>query len=79
MKQCEAAFGRALVFGFLGITGQGGMPAKVSAILAAMPAAAQTVIFAEKHQADVTLASRIVFLSTVFSAITIPFLASLPL
>lgn len=69
----------ALVFGFLGITGQGGMPAKVSAILAAMPAAAQTVIFAEKHQADVTLASRIVFLSTVFSAITIPFLASLPL
>lgn len=69
----------ALVFGFIKLSGQGGMPAKVSGFLAAMPAAAQTVIFAEKHGADVTLASRVVFLSTVLSAVTIPFLASLPL
>lgn len=46
--------------------------AKVSNFLVAMPAAAQTVIFAERYDADVSLASRIVFISTVLSAITIP-------
>ncbi len=46
--------------------------AKVANFLAAMPAAAQTVIFAERYDADVSLASRIVFISTVLSAITIP-------
>ena len=46
--------------------------AKVANFLAAMPAAAQTVIFAERYDADVSLASRIVFISTVLSVITIP-------
>ena len=46
--------------------------ARVANFLAAMPAAAQTVIFAERYDADISLASRIVFISTVLSAITIP-------
>jgi len=45
--------------------------------LVAMPAAAQTVIFAERHDADVLLASKIVFISTVLSAATIPIVAQL--
>ncbi len=40
--------------------------------LAAMPAAANTVIFAEEFGADARLASRIVFVSTVASMVTIP-------
>ena len=63
------------VFGIMSLFGFHDLPAKVAVFLAAMPAAAQTVIFAERYQADVSLASRIVFLTTVFSAITIPIFA----
>ncbi len=50
---------------------------RVTNILVAMPAAAQTVIFAERYDADVPLASSIVFLTTVLSALTIPLAAQI--
>jgi len=56
---------------------QDNFPVKVANLLVAMPAAAQTVIFAERHDADVLLASKIVFISTVLSAVTIPIVAQL--
>ncbi|MEW6550414.1 MAG: AEC family transporter [Spirochaetota bacterium] len=42
-----------------------------------MPAAAQTVIFAERYNADVALASKMVFVTTVLSSLTIPIFAML--
>ena len=44
--------------------------------MAAMPAAANTVIFAEQYGADSKLASQIVFVSTIGSLITIPLIAT---
>ncbi|MDV3429396.1 MAG: AEC family transporter [Bacillota bacterium] len=41
-------------------------------ILTAMPAATLSVIFAEANGGDVKLASKIIFISTVLSAVTIP-------
>lgn len=48
-------------------------------MLTAMPAASNSVIFAEKFEGDSLLASRIVVLSTVLSIITIPLFAMLVL
>jgi len=45
--------------------------------LAAMPTAANTVIFAEEYDADALLASRIVFVTTMSSVVTIPLLTGL--
>jgi predicted permease len=45
--------------------------------LAAMPTAANTVIFAEEYDADALLASRIVFVTTMCSVVTIPLLTGL--
>jgi malate permease and related proteins len=67
----------AAVFGFMRLVGAQDLPAKVAGFLTAMPAAAQTVIFAERHGEGVTLASRIVFVSTVLSTLTIPLFAIL--
>lgn len=61
-----------LVYALLRLVGLSGEPVRVAAFLSAMPAAAQTVIFAERYEADVSLASRTVFVSTVLSAFTIP-------
>lgn len=44
-------------------------------ILSAMPSAAYTVIFAEEYGADAMLASRIVFISTLMSLVTIPLIS----
>lgn len=44
--------------------------------MAAMPAAANTVIFAEQYGADSKLASQIVFVSTIGSLVTIPLIAT---
>ncbi len=44
--------------------------------MAAMPAAANTVIFAEQYGADSRLASQIVFVSTIGSLVTIPLVAT---
>jgi predicted permease len=61
-----------LVYFLMRFAGIDSLPAKVSMFLVAMPAAAQTVIFAERYGADVELASRLVFLTTILSTITIP-------
>jgi len=45
---------------------------RVCVVLVAMPAAANTVIFAEKYDANSLLASRCVALSTILSIVTIP-------
>ena len=50
---------------------------KICVLLVAMPAAANTAIFAEKYDADALLASRCVALSTIFSMITMPFILSI--
>jgi predicted permease len=47
--------------------------------MAAMPAAANTVIFAEQYGADSRLASQIVFVSTIGSLVTIPLIATVML
>ncbi len=44
--------------------------------MAAMPAAANTVIFAEQYGADSRLASQIVFVSTIGSLVTIPLITT---
>lgn len=44
--------------------------------MAAMPAAANTVIFAEQYGADSKLASQIVFVSTIGSLVTIPLIVT---
>lgn len=43
-----------------------------SVVLVGMPAAANTAMFASRYNGDADLASRVVFLSTLFSIITIP-------
>jgi predicted permease len=65
------------VFGFMRLVGAHSLPAQIAAFLTAMPAAAQSVIFAERYGADVHLASRMVFVTTVLSALTIPAFALL--
>ncbi len=45
---------------------------RICVVLVAMPAAANTVIFAEKYEANSLLASRCVALSTILSIVTIP-------
>ncbi|OFI05365.1 putative transporter YfdV [Clostridium acetireducens DSM 10703] len=46
-------------------------------ILQAMPGAAITGVFAEKYNADTVLASKAVFITTLFSIITIPLIATI--
>ena len=58
-----------IILYFLGIKG---VVANVLVLVTAMPAAAITVIFAEKHNADALLASRFVALSTILSLVTLP-------
>lgn len=66
-----------IIFFIMRIFKENDASARVANFLVAMPAAAQTVIFAERYDADVSLASGIVFISTVFSAITIPLAAKI--
>ena len=47
----------------------------IPVLLAAMPAAANSVILAEEYNADSTLASKGVFITTLLSIVTIPLLA----
>jgi predicted permease len=59
---------------FSGVTGNVFI---VCCMLSAMPAAANSVIFAERFDGDSVLASKIVFISTVFSIVTIPLITLL--
>ncbi|HWQ73455.1 MAG TPA: AEC family transporter, partial [Desulfitobacteriaceae bacterium] len=61
-----------LVYGFLKIIGVSGMDLGIPVLIAAMPAAANSVIFATRYGGDSEFASRMIFITTVLSAITIP-------
>jgi len=58
----------------LKLIGLDGELLKICITLVAMPAAANTAIFAEKYGADSVFASQCVAVSTIFSMITIPFI-----
>ncbi|HZJ82439.1 MAG TPA: AEC family transporter [Clostridia bacterium] len=64
-------------FGVLKLIGVEELLLQVSVLLVAMPAAANTALFAEKYDADPILASRGVALSTILSIITIPLIMML--
>ncbi|HCO48783.1 MAG TPA: AEC family transporter [Spirochaetaceae bacterium] len=66
-----------LVYGLMQLVGINGFPARIAAFLTAMPAAAQSVIFAERYKSNVELASKMVFVTTILSALTIPLFAQL--
>ena len=65
------------VYGLMRLAGIDGLPSRIAAFLTAMPAAAQSVIFAERYKSNVELASKIVFVTTILSALTIPVFALL--
>jgi malate permease and related proteins len=52
--------------------GVSGMYLGIPVLISAMPAAANTAVFAEKYGGDSAFASRMIFLTTVLSSITIP-------
>ena len=61
-----------LVYGILSLFPLPGKVLQVSVILTAMPAAANTAIYAEKFGGDAALASRLISISTILSILTIP-------
>lgn len=61
-----------LVLIILRLCGARGMNLGIPVLITAMPAAANTAIMAEKYNADSMLASRFVFITTIFSTLTIP-------
>ncbi|MDP2791317.1 MAG: AEC family transporter [Rectinemataceae bacterium] len=65
------------VYSLMRLLGIDGFPARIAAFLTAMPAAAQSVIFAERYNSNVGLASKLVFVTTILSALTIPVFAVL--
>ncbi|PKL06355.1 MAG: AEC family transporter [Spirochaetae bacterium HGW-Spirochaetae-9] len=66
-----------LIYGLMRLGGIDSFPARIAAFLTAMPAAAQSVIFAERYDSNVGLASKLVFITTILSAFTIPVFAVL--
>jgi predicted permease len=61
-----------IVLGLMRLGGFATMTLGVTVVLLGMPGAANTAIFAERYRGDADLASRCVFLSTLFSVMTIP-------
>ncbi len=66
-----------LVMGILRLVGISGLFADIAVLATAMPAAASTPILAKKYGNDSYLASKIVFMSTLFSIVTIPLIVLL--
>ncbi len=64
----------AVVFGILSLMGVDGLILYVAVVITAMPVAANTAIFAERHGGDYRLASLVIFQSTAFSIVTVPIL-----
>jgi predicted permease len=62
----------AVVFIVLRLLGSEGMLLGIPVLVSGMPAAANTAIMAEKFDADSMFASKCIFISTLFSIITIP-------
>jgi predicted permease len=58
--------------GIIRLLGFGGLILQVLVTIMAMPAATTTVILAEKYDCNPEYASRIVFISTTLSMVTIP-------
>lgn len=63
-----------VVFGFCKMLGVDAIITGTSMILTAMPAATSTALLASRYNADVELASKIVFVTTLLSLITAPLL-----
>jgi malate permease and related proteins len=63
-----------IVFFVLKLFGATGMNLGIPVIISGMPAAANSAIMAQKYGADHLLASRFVFVTTIISVITIPFI-----
>jgi predicted permease len=63
-----------IVFIVLKLCGITGMNLGIPVIISGMPAAANSAIMAQKYGADHLLASRFVFVTTIISVITIPFI-----
>lgn len=61
-----------IVLALMHFSGFAAMTLGVTVVLLGMPGAANTAIFAERYGGDADLASRCVFLSTLFSVVTIP-------
>ncbi|MEY7999918.1 hypothetical protein AB8U03_06865 [Clostridium sp. Mt-5] len=49
----------------------------VSTLLTGMPAGTTTAILADKYRCDASFASAVIFISTIFSIVTVPILCSL--
>jgi malate permease and related proteins len=61
-----------VVLGVLKSFGISGMYLGIPVLICAMPAAANTAVFAEKYDGDSAFASRMIFMTTVLSSLTIP-------
>lgn len=66
-----------VVFAMLKLLGASGMSFGVLVLISAMPVAANTAIMSEKYGANSGFASKCIFISTVLSAVTIPFIIML--
>lgn len=61
-----------ITYGFLKLIGAEGIVFGVSVVIQAMPAAVMTGILAEKYGGDTILSSKAIFITTLFSILTIP-------
>lgn len=61
-----------LVYSILKLTGVSGMDLGIPVLIAAMPAAANSAIFAARYGGNSEFASKMIFITTVLSAATIP-------
>ncbi len=66
-----------IMFGLLSLFKVSGLILSVAVVITAMPIAANTAIFSQRHGGNFKLASLLVFQSTVFSIVTIPILVLL--
>jgi len=64
----------AVIFGALTLLRIDALAAKVTVLSSAMPAAVMTAMLAEKYDRDSAFASKVVFVSTILSMITLPVL-----
>ncbi len=61
-----------IIFCILRVFNFNGIPANLCVLLSAMPAASTTTILAQKYGGNALFASKLVFVSTLFSLITLP-------
>jgi len=67
----------ALVYFTLTTIGISGITLVIPVVITAMPAAANSAILASRYQSDFKLASKLIFITTLFSILTIPFVIGL--